>query len=85
MKLAATQRNMLKLSLSAAAGNSGETRQVEKSVQSLAGRAVGGQSMEPHEINDTDLRTVRWTERINSAAHTHTDNNKVGEWLDNVV
>lgn len=42
MKLAATQRNMLRLSLSAAAGNSGETRQVEKSVQSLAGRAMGG-------------------------------------------
>lgn len=60
MKLAAAQRNMLKRCLSsAAAENSGEKRQVEKSVQSLPGRAMGGQSMELHEINDTDLKTAR--------------------------
>lgn len=61
MELAAAQRDMLKrlLSAAAAAGNSGGTRRVEKSVQSLPGGATGGQSMEPHEINDTHLRTAR--------------------------
>lgn len=63
---------MLKRCLSAAAGNSGETRPVEKSVQSLPSRAMGGQSMELHEINDTHIKTARWAERINTILHTHT-------------
>lgn len=59
MKLAAAQRNVLKRFLSAAAENSGETGRVEESVQSAAGGAMGGQSMERHAINDTHLRTAR--------------------------
>ena len=42
-----------------AAGNSGETRQEEKSVQSLESRAMGAQSVEPHEINDTRLKAPK--------------------------
>lgn len=58
-----------------------------KSVQSVTGREMGmggwGQSMKLREINDADLKAVRWTERISTILHKH--NCKVSEWLDNEI